>query len=40
MPFGLQVMSKNFNELALLQVAEYLMRVNKEGENNCSDQET
>jgi len=31
MPFGLQVMSKNFNELALLQVAEYLMRVNKEG---------
>jgi len=29
MPFGLQVMSKNFNELSLLQVSEYLTRVNK-----------
>jgi len=26
MPFGLQVMSKNFNELSLLQVSEYLMK--------------
>jgi len=29
MPFGLQVMSKNFNEVSLLQLSEYLMRVNK-----------
>jgi len=26
MPFGLQVMSQNFNELSLLQVSEYLMK--------------
>lgn len=31
MPFGLQVMSKNFDELSLLQVSEYLMRANKKG---------
>jgi aspartyl-tRNA(Asn)/glutamyl-tRNA(Gln) amidotransferase subunit A len=31
MPFGLQVMSKNFNEVSLLQVSEYLMRINKKG---------
>ena len=30
MPFGLQVLSKNFDELSLLQASEYLMRVNKE----------
>jgi aspartyl-tRNA(Asn)/glutamyl-tRNA(Gln) amidotransferase subunit A len=27
MPFGLQVMTKNFNELSLLQVSEHLMQV-------------
>jgi aspartyl-tRNA(Asn)/glutamyl-tRNA(Gln) amidotransferase subunit A len=31
MPFGLQVMSKNFNELSLLQVSQYLMKVNRRG---------
>lgn len=29
MPFGLQVMSKNFNELPLLRVSEYLMQASK-----------
>jgi aspartyl-tRNA(Asn)/glutamyl-tRNA(Gln) amidotransferase subunit A len=29
MPFGLQVMSKNFDEVSLLQLSEYLMRVNE-----------
>jgi aspartyl-tRNA(Asn)/glutamyl-tRNA(Gln) amidotransferase subunit A len=29
MPFGLQVMSKNFDELSLLRVSEYLMKVNR-----------
>jgi aspartyl-tRNA(Asn)/glutamyl-tRNA(Gln) amidotransferase subunit A len=29
MPFGLQVMSKNFNELSLLKASEYLMRINR-----------
>jgi aspartyl-tRNA(Asn)/glutamyl-tRNA(Gln) amidotransferase subunit A len=31
MPFGLQVMSKNFNELSLLQVSQYLMKANRKG---------
>jgi hypothetical protein len=31
MPFGLQVMSKNFNELSLLKASEYLMRINRTG---------
>jgi aspartyl-tRNA(Asn)/glutamyl-tRNA(Gln) amidotransferase subunit A len=31
MPFGLQVMSKNFNELSLLQVSQYLMKANRRG---------
>jgi len=29
MPFGLQVMSKNFNELSLLQASEYLIKINR-----------
>ena len=31
MPFGLQVMSKNFDELSLLQVSQYLMKANRKG---------
>ena len=31
MPFGLQVMSKNFDELSLLQVSQYLMKANRRG---------
>ena len=29
--FGLQVMSKNFDELSLLQVSQYLMKANRKG---------
>ena len=31
MPFGVQVMSKNFDELSLLQVSQYLMKANRKG---------
>jgi aspartyl-tRNA(Asn)/glutamyl-tRNA(Gln) amidotransferase subunit A len=31
MPFGLQVMSKNFDELSLLQVSKHLIEVNRKG---------
>jgi len=38
MPFGLQVLSENFDELSLLQVSEYLMRVNKKDKIAALDQ--
>jgi aspartyl-tRNA(Asn)/glutamyl-tRNA(Gln) amidotransferase subunit A len=33
MPFGLQVMAKNFNEVSLLQVSQYVMQAAHEGQN-------